>query len=73
MWARPALDDTHLGKVHQGVGLVTQLPLFHLDTPQSVGKSWNREFKFTLKCQPVSAPELGTQHSDRERRGGWQN
>lgn len=41
-WARPVLDATHLGKVHQGVGLVTQLPLFHLDTSQSVEKSWNR-------------------------------
>ena len=35
-----SLDSaTHLGKVHQGVGLVTQLPLFHLDAPQSVGNS----------------------------------
>lgn len=29
---------THLGKVHQGVGLVAQLPLLHLDAPQSVGR-----------------------------------
>lgn len=36
--ARAVLDATHLGKVHQGVGLVTQLPLLHLDTPQSVGE-----------------------------------
>lgn len=36
---RPSGFVTHLGKVHQGVGLVAQLPLLHLDTPQSVGES----------------------------------
>lgn len=43
---------THLGKVHQGVGLVTQLPLLHLDAPQSVGKV----DRHTRRARPRTSP-----------------
>ena len=65
---------THLGKVHQGVGLVAQLPLLHLDTSQSVGKSRNsHSLRVHVGISPASrlhthigSSGFGTQHGDLE-------
>lgn len=49
---------THLGKVHQGVGLVAQLPLLHLDAPQpACGKE--REGPRSSGAREGTAPQAG--------------